>query len=167
MTEDRIAALEQRLQRLEDEREITQLIAAYGPFVDGGAADEVAAMWTEDGVYDVDEIQMTDQEQIRAMVGSSNHQGWIAGGCAHFLGPAHVTLEGDEAVAVTHSLMIVNEGGSFETAPEFVVRRATAHHWELRRTPEGWRTTRRTSRVLDGRVEAPALLVKGARGQRA
>ncbi|MDN5894802.1 MAG: nuclear transport factor 2 family protein, partial [Nocardioides sp.] len=76
-------------------------------------------------------------------------------------------LHGDEAVAVTHSLMIVNQGGDFESTPDFVVRRATAHHWELRRTQDGWRTTRRTSRVLDGRAEAPELLVKGALGKQA
>jgi hypothetical protein len=38
MTEDRIAALERRLQRLEDERDITRLIASYGPLVDAGDA---------------------------------------------------------------------------------------------------------------------------------
>lgn len=108
---------------------------------------------------------MTGRDEIRAMVRSKNHQGWINGGCAHFLGPAKVTVDGDEAIAVCHSLMIVNRGGAFEEAPEFVVRRATAHHLELTRTPEGWRVAKRTSRVLDGRDEAPALLVKGATGQ--
>lgn len=164
MSEDRLAALEQRLAHLEDVQAITDLLAAYGPLVDSGSADEVAALWTEDGVYDVDEIKMTGQDQIRAMVHSKNHQGWIAGGCAHFLGPARIHVTGDEAVAVCHSLMIVNQGGDFEKNPEFVVRRATAHHFELRRTPTGWATSRRTSRVLDGRNEAPALLFKGATG---
>lgn len=165
MSEDRLAALEQRLQLLEDTHEITQLVAAYGPLVDGGEPDLVAELWTDDGVYDVDEITMTGRDEIRAMVRSKNHQGWIKGGCAHFLGPAKVTVDGDEAVAVCHSLMIVNRGGAFEEAPEFVVRRATAHHLELTRTDEGWRVAKRTSRVLDGREEAPALLVKGATGQ--
>lgn len=163
--EDRLAALERRLRDLEDQHEIAQLVAAYGPLVDGGEPDLVADLWTEDGIYDVDEITMTGRDEIRAMVRSTNHQGWIKGGCAHFLGPVKVTVSGDDAVAVCHSLMVINRGGSFEEAPEFVVRRATAHHIELTRTAEGWRVTQRTSRVLDGREEAPALLVRGATGR--
>lgn len=156
----RLEALEGRLRHLEDEREILHLITGYGPLVDAGASDEVAALWTEDGVYDVDEVYLGSQEDIRAMVRSSGHQGWIRGGCAHFVGPARVTIDGDEAVAICHSLMVVN------TEDGFVVRRATANHWQLRRTPEGWRATIRTSRVLDGRTESPALLEAGALGRR-
>ncbi|HEY9564190.1 MAG TPA: nuclear transport factor 2 family protein [Nocardioides sp.] len=166
-TEERLAALEQRLRDLEDREAIAELIAAYGPFVDGGAADDVAAQWTEDGIYDVDEITMHGRDQLRAMVRSRNHQGWIKGGCAHFLGPVKVTLVGDEAIAVCHSLMVVNNGGSFEEAPNFVVRRATAHHFELVRADGVWLVAKRTSRVLDGRAESPELLVKGARGEKA
>lgn len=157
---DRIEALERRLRRLEDEREIRHLITGYGPLVDAGAADEVAALWTEDGVYDVDEVHLGSQDAIRAMVESPGHQHWITDGCAHFVGPARITVDGDEAVAVCHSLMVVNTDDGFR------VRRATANHWQLRRTPEGWRATVRTSRVLDGRPESPALLAAGARGER-
>ncbi len=159
-TTDRLAALERRLQALEDEREITRLVTAYGPLVDAGAADEVAALWTEDGVYDVDEAFLDGGDAIRAMVTSTGHQKWIERGCAHVLGPAHVTLDGDEAVAVCHSLMVVHGEQGFR------VRRATANHVQLRRTPAGWRVTVRTSRVLDGRPESPALLGAGARGER-
>lgn len=163
--DDRIAALEDRLGRLEDELAITRLISSYGPLVDGGEADAVAGLWTEDGVYDVDEGHMAGRDQLAGMVRSRAHRGWISGGCAHFLGPAHVTLHGDSAVAVCHSLMVVNDGGEFGTDAAFGVRRATAHHFELVRTEEGWRVARRTSRVLDGRLEAPALLVRGVTGQ--
>ena len=163
MTSDvtaRIEALENRLRWLEDEREIRHLVTGYGPFVDAGAADEVAALWTEDGVYDVDEVHLGDQDAIRAMVESRGHRRWIADGCAHFVGPARITIDGVEAVAVCHSLMVVNSDDGFR------VRRATANHWQLRRTPAGWRVTVRTSRVLDGRDESPALLAAGARGER-
>ena len=164
-TEARMAALEERLHRLEDELAVTRLIASYGPLVDGGEADAVADLWTEDGVYDVDEGYMSGREQLAAMVRSRAHQGWISGGCAHFLGPAHVTLHGDTAVAVCHSLMVVNAGGEFGDDAAFGVRRATAHHFDLVRTEQGWRVARRTSRVLDGRHEAPALLVRGVGGR--
>ncbi|MFA1538496.1 nuclear transport factor 2 family protein [Actinomadura monticuli] len=149
--ESRLAALEERLRTLEDEREITRLILSYGPLVDSGCAADVAALWEPDGVYDVDEILMTGQAEIDAMVRSANHQRWIAGGCAHFVGPPHVTVDGDEATAVGYTLMIVNRDG-------FALRRATANHWHLRRTGDGWRAVTRTNRVLDGREESPDLL---------
>src|SRR4051794_18153377 len=157
--EDRIAELESRLRRLEDERDIAQLIAAYGPLVDAGAATEVADLWTHDGAYDVGETYLEGHEQLAAMVLSRPHQSWIERGCAHFLGPARVTVDGDTAIAVCHSLMVVRED------ERFVVRRATANHWALVRTDEGWRVSRRTNRVLDGRTESPALLAAGALGR--
>lgn len=156
--DDRIAQLEARLQRLEDERAIAQLIASYGPLVDAGAAEEVAALWEATGIYDVDEVYLDGHDQLVAMVSNPPHQDWIAGGCAHVVGPAHVVVTGDAAVAVCHSLMVVREDG------RFVVRRATANHWELSRTSAGWRATRRTNRVLDGRSESPQLLLQGVRG---
>lgn len=158
-TSGRLAALEQRLQALEDEREIIALLSTYGALADSGRAEEVAAIWEPDGVYDNDEISMVGREQLVAMISSGRHQQWIRGGCAHFNGPPAVTVDGDTAVAVTHSLMVVHQDG------QFVVRRATANHWQLRRGPQGWRATVRTGRLLDGRPESPALLAAGALGQ--
>ncbi|WP_030169841.1 nuclear transport factor 2 family protein [Spirillospora albida] len=149
---DRLAALESRVRALEDERAITRLILSYGPLVDSGRAAEVAALWSEDGVYDVDEIMMTGRPEIEAMVRSTPHQRWIAGGCAHVVGPPHVTVTGDTATAVGYTMMIVN------TPDGFTLRRATANHWTLARTESGWTATNRTNRVLDGREESPDLL---------
>lgn len=155
---DRVAQLEARLQLLEDERDIAQLIAAYGPLVDSGDAEAVADLWEVSGVYDVDEVYLEGHDQLTAMVNSRGHQQFIGDGCAHFLGPAKITIQGDTAIAICHSLMVVRRDG------EFIVRRATANHWELRRTDAGWRATTRTSRVLDGRTESPQLLNRGVHG---
>lgn len=149
--EERLAALESRVQLLEDEAEVRRVVAAYGPLVDAGDAEGTAALWAQDGVYDVDELVMRSAADVEAMVRSRHHQDFIAGGCAHVIGPVHVALHGDEAVAVCHSLMVVSDGG------RFVVRRATANVWRLQRGPAGWRVADRTSRVLDGRPEAPEL----------
>lgn len=159
--EERIARLERRLARLEDEAAITALILSYGPLVDSGSADAVAGLWEPDGVYDVDELLMTGQDEVAAMVRSPAHRRWIRDGCAHVVGAPLVRLQGedaDEAVAVCYSLMVVRDP---DTAA-FTVRRATANHWRLRRGAEGWRVTVRTNRVLDGRSESPALLASGA-----
>lgn len=152
MTDDRIAALEARLQLLEDQQAISQLVASYGPLVDAGEAERVAALWTEDGVYDVEEYYMGNPAEIEAMVRSDAHQGLIGAGCSHFLGPAHVTVDGDSAVAVCESVLLVRHKGRVFPA------RIGVNHWELTRTPDGWRTTRRTTRGLDGSAETRALL---------
>ncbi|MEU8627780.1 nuclear transport factor 2 family protein [Streptomyces sp. NPDC048669] len=159
MSGDRLAAVEARLAALEDERDIARAMASYGPLVDGGEADGVAALWAPDGVYDIDEIFLAGRERIREMVRSPAHQGWIRQGCAHVVGPPHITVAGDEAVAVCHSLMVVHEAG------RYIVRRATANHWRLRRTECGWQVVTRTNRILDGRPESPGLLARGVRGE--
>jgi uncharacterized protein (TIGR02246 family) len=153
-----LARLEARVARLEDEAAITSLILSYGPLVDSGEADAVAALWEEDGIYDVDELLMTGREEIAAMVRSERHQHWIGLGCAHVVGAPRVRVDGDTAVAVCYTTMIVRD----PDGAEFTLRRATANHWELRRGSAGWRVARRTNRVLDGRAESPALLARGA-----
>ncbi|MEU1998114.1 nuclear transport factor 2 family protein [Nocardia gamkensis] len=152
MDDARLTRLEQRVRRLEDELEVTRLIASYGPFVDTGAADAVAALWTEDAEYDVAGWHMRSRADVHAMVRSDAHQSLIATGCSHFLGPAHVVIDGDNAVAVCESLLIRHQDGVFR------VRRAGANRFELARTPHGWRIVRRTTRALDGDPEAHRLL---------
>lgn len=149
---DRILALEARLQRLEDEQAIARLVASYGPLVDAGEAERVADLWTDDGVYDVEGWFMDGRAAIEAMVRSDAHQGLIGAGSCHFLGPAHVSVNGDHAVAVCPSVLFARRDG------RPAVARIGANRFELVRTPDGWRTTRRTTRGLDGSPEARGLL---------
>jgi uncharacterized protein (TIGR02246 family) len=149
-----------RLRRLEDDRDIRQLIASYGPAVDAGDADAAARLWSSDGVYDVDGWRMEGRADIHAMVRSAAHQNLVAKGCCHFLGPCVVTVTGDEAVAVCESLVLIRDGDGYR------VWRSTAHHFVLRRNDEQWEITTRTSRVLDGNPDARVLLTKGLAGSR-
>ena len=56
---DRLA---DRVRALEDNIEITQLAAQYGPAVDSGSGKAAAALWTEDGVFDaVPHLRMLQQ----------------------------------------------------------------------------------------------------------
>lgn len=156
MTEDRLAALERRLARVEDELAISRLIGSYGPLVDAGDADAVAALWAENGTYDVEGWEMRSRADVHAMVLSPQHQGLIAAGCTHFLGPVVVTLDGDRAVAVCESVLLVHHKERFHVA------RAGANHFELVRSANGWEILHRTTRALDGDGAARDLLV-GAR----
>ncbi len=155
---DELAA---RLRQLEDDRDIRQLIASYGPAVDAGDPDAAARLWAADGVYDVDGWRMESRADVHAMISSSAHQKLVAKGCCHFLGPCVVTLAGDSAVAVCESLVLVRDGPDTEA---YRVWRATAHHFALRRIDDRWQITARTSRVLNGNLEAHAVLTRGLSG---
>ncbi|HET6153893.1 MAG TPA: nuclear transport factor 2 family protein [Marmoricola sp.] len=152
MTEDRLAALEARLARIEDELAITRLIGCYGPLVDAADADAVASLWAEEGTYDVEGWEMRSRADVHAMVLSPQHQGLVAAGCTHFLGPVVVTTEGDDAVAVCESVLVVHHQDRFHVA------RAGANRFELVRSGAGWEILHRTTRALDGDVSARDLL---------
>ena len=47
-----VAQLVSRVRTLEDQLEIMQLVAQYGPAVDSGAGDAAAGLWTDDGRFD-------------------------------------------------------------------------------------------------------------------
>ncbi|MEN3220502.1 nuclear transport factor 2 family protein [Mycolicibacterium porcinum] len=148
-----------RLQRLEDELAITKLLASYGPSVDAGNADRAAALWSNDGTYDVEDWLMTGRRGVHDMVSSAGHQDLVANGCCHFLGPAVVTVSGDSAVAVCESLVLLSDGES-----GYRVWRATANHFVLERLDGRWQITTRTSRLLNGNPYAHALLNLGLAG---
>lgn len=153
---DRLADIERRLTQLEDERDIARLIASYGPLIDAGDAERAAALWTEDGSYDVGDWLMNSRDEVADMVRSDAHQGLIARGCCHFFGPPVVTVDGDDAVAVCESTLLVRrESGGYAVA------RAGLHLLRLRRESDGWRIVSRTARGLDGTPAARALIADG------
>ncbi|MEU4014695.1 nuclear transport factor 2 family protein [Microbacterium sp. NPDC028030] len=144
-------ALERRLRALEDRAEIAELIARYGPAADAGDADAVAALWAPDGTYQFDETVL-DAEGIRSLVTIPTHREYMRRGCAHIVSAPRIDIDGDRAVAVTHSVVMLREG------ERWVGERVSANRWELLRTGEGWRVHRRRNRLLDGDAAARELL---------
>lgn len=161
MNDDRLDRLERRLQRLEDEHAIQQLIASYGPLVDSGESGAAAALWAIDGTYDVEDFQMRGRNAVRAMVNSNTHQGLIARGSAHFLGPAVVRVNGDHAVALCESVLFVRRDNADNT---YVAARAAANHFRLRRVEGRWQIVARTTNLLDGSQTTRRLLSEGVLG---
>jgi SnoaL-like domain len=159
VSDERLADLERRLQRIDDERAIERLIASYGPLVDAGEADAVSRLWATDGTYDVEGWPMRSRADVAAMVRSDAHQGLIGRGACHFLGPAVVTVDGDDAVAVCESVLVIHRGEGF------VVWRAGANHFRLQRIEGRWQIVERTTRTLDGKAEARDLLSAGVSGR--
>lgn len=147
------ASLEARLRILEDKEAIRDLIAHYGPLVDSGDSDRVAALWTEDGSYSVG--GMTDAQgraAIAGLVESDLHRQLMRAGCAHLLGPVAIELQDDFAIARGHSVVFRHTDAGFE------VWRVSANRWELERGEQGWQVRRRVNAPLDGSEAACALL---------
>ena len=87
------------------------------------------------------------------MVRSDAHQGLIAKGCCHFFGPPVIDVDGDDAVAVCESVLLVRrESGGY------AVLRAGVHEVRLQRTGAGWEITRRTARQFDGQAAAREII---------
>ena len=161
MTDDVVSALDARLRRIEDERAIERMIASYGPLVDAGEAAATADLWALEGTYDVEGWPMRSRDDIAAMVRSDAHQSLITRGCCHFLGTVVATVDGDEAVAVCESALIV------KAVKGFHVWRAGANHFRLQRRDGRWQIVHRTTRALDGGTEARRLLADGVAGRHA
>ena len=156
-----VAALEDRLRRLEDHLEITQLVAQYGPAVDSGSAEAAAALWSADGRFDaVGAIGMRGRDEIAGMVRGRGHQDLIRNGCGHVLTVPHVVVDGDEARGRSYALNIRWDA----EAERFWVARVSANTWRWVRTPAGWRVADRVNANLDGTPEHRQMLAPEGAG---
>ena len=105
------------------------------------------------------------QRSIAAVVKTPEHQAAIAGGLCHFAGLPRVALDGDTAVATSYLQIITpdrqaapRELSGHGTSTGYRIHRVGANRWELKRSKDGWKVTRRTLRPLDGSDDARALL---------
>ena len=150
----RLLALEARLVALEDREAIRNLVAGYGPLADSGAAEDVARMWAEDGVYAVGGFgEHRGRASIAGLITAGHHRGMMEQGCAHVLSPLHIHVDGARAVAIGYSCVFLRGEQAFE------VYRVSANRWELAKTDAGWQVLRRSNRLLDGDEAARLLLV--------
>ena len=154
--EDRLAALEARVQMLEDQLAVQQLLNRWGPAVDTGDSAAAAALWTDDGVLQSEISYLDGPAGVAAMVESDGQQALIDQGCAHVQAFPLITVDGDRATATGYSRVYLHqEDGSY------AVWRVSANRWEFTRTSDGWRASRRTNHVIDGGPEARDLLRGG------
>jgi ketosteroid isomerase-like protein len=156
--DDRLAVLEERVRLLEDQLAIQRLINTWGPAVDTGRSREAAGIWTEDGILQSDVSLLEGPSAVAAMVEGEGQQELIRQGCAHVQAFPLVRVDGDSATATSYSHVYRHtpDGGH-------EVWRVSANRWEFRRTPSGWRVTRRVVQVIDGGPKARELL-SGALG---
>jgi hypothetical protein len=133
------------LQELSDRQEIVDLITRYTRAVDTRSWDELDEVFTEDAVLDYSPVG--GPADVPAVV-----KPWIAQGLAgferyqHIIGQVSIELSGDEARATayfTNPMVSVNPDGS-----EGLWEVGGYYRHELRRTAEGWRSTRMLDDVV-------------------
>jgi hypothetical protein len=154
--EQRLQALERRVNLLEDQIAIYQLMASYGPAADSGSTQRAIALWAEDGVYDLHSRIMVGRAAIAEELEGAWHQGLIAQGSGHIVSMPQIVIDGDTAVATCHSRLYRREGDAYR------VISLSANRWEFARGEAGWQVTRRVSRRLDGSDASHALLAQGS-----
>lgn len=165
--EARLAALEVRVRELEDHEAINQLLASYGPSVDSGSAEATAALWVEDGVFDVvgssetvGNFTMNGRGDIAGMVNGEGHQSLITNGCGHVLTAPRIRVDGDNATAWNYAFNVRWD----EPNERFWVARLSANEWQCARRGDGWRVVQRTNVNLDGSEAARGLLRRSTVG---
>jgi ketosteroid isomerase-like protein len=146
--------IEERLQQLEDQDAIRQIVSAYSYSVDGCNAESVGALYVEDGVYAVGDMDpFVGRDRVAAITADKGHRALVAGGCAHVSLPPFIAIEGDLAVATCHTMVARNGDDGFW------IWRLSASRLELVREADGeWRIEKRSNWLLDGNPAAPEML---------
>lgn len=157
--EERIAALETRLQKAEDHLEILNLLNTYGPLVDSATAQPAGKLWVEGGGYnftkpDGGAQRLAAPDEIADMYAWPGHVDLVNTGCAHLTGTPKISVRGDAAQAVGYSFVVLREDD------RWFLWRAAVNHWTLRRTSDGWRIVERFNRALNGSPESHETMRK-------
>ena len=145
------ADLAARVRRLEDERQILQLIDLHGMLSDAGPAEGFAELYAEDCVVDLGRVLKPDVETIvegrdRLLEDVYFEPGHRAaeGRTQHLRsGPQIIQVAGEEAQAVTYAMtsLLQSDGSAQILVSGF-------NFWAFRREAGRWRITRRTHRKL-------------------
>jgi ketosteroid isomerase-like protein len=151
-----VAVLAARIQRLEDEREITRVLTRYGFAVDVGDADACAALYTDDTVIDLGPASRFEGAAgARQLVLDERHQA-IVGRCAHTMGPFVVDVDGDRATATGYVRVYVSDPDMRHPR----LWRIGTTELGLVRSGATWRIATRVSRSL-GAADGAELLRSG------
>lgn len=157
MSTNELAAITKRLQAMEDQIAIYQLVCGYGYAVDGCNTEVVGSLYAEDGVYSVSDqgYDFVGRDRIANITKDSGHLSLVGGGCAHMSSLPYVVIDGDRATATCHTMVVTKAEKGFH------VLRLSASRLELSRKPEGgWQINSRKNFVQNGSPDGPALLAR-------
>ena len=152
--EDRLNALEHRLQDVESQLELYQAVSTYGPAVDSLSLDLAASLWTEDGVYDIgdERFDMAGHADILDTLNADYHQDLVAKGCAHTMSLPLIAIKDDKAIGLGYHRLYTHQDAGFG------LHRLSISRWDWVKASGRWVATRRTHRLLDGSPEGRELI---------
>jgi hypothetical protein len=163
------STLEDRLRAVEDHLEILNLLAGSPFSSDIPSASFWEAMYGERAVMDRGDglEQIVGRDAVISILHSPEHTAAVASGMAHVAAPPHIRIDADRAVATGYLQIIVPNPvgpevglGQYPPARGLLVWRLTANRWELERTDQGWRVTKRSIRAVPT-PDASTLLHRG------
>jgi hypothetical protein len=153
-----LAEMDRRLRLVEDKLAILQVVAGYGPSVDGGASTEAGSLWTIDSWYDTDASPAAAVPHGRAGIeGAAQRFLDDPVGLAHISHMPMIKVDGDRATVVNHSNTFEQDGDGYR------IGRVSANRWDLVRIDGTWQIEHRVNRLLDGTRVAKDLLAEGVR----
>ena len=152
--EDRLHALECRLERVESQLELYQALSTYGPAVDSLSLDLAASLWTHDGVYDIgdERFDMAGHADILDTLNADYHKDLVAKGCAHTMSLPLIAIKEQQAIGLGYHRLYTHEDTGFG------LHRLSVSRWDWVKESGRWVATRRTHRLLDGSPEARELI---------
>lgn len=153
-------SIEERIDRVEAELAIRNVIARYGMAADCSDIETALSCHTEDAIYVVSnpnagrgdasgDLELKGHKAISDMLSSEMHQSLLPK-CAHTVGPLEVKLTEGTADVLGYSRVYHDQK----------LMRLAINHWTMVAQTDGWKIARRESRVMDGPA-AQDLLKKG------
>lgn len=160
---DELARLRDRLQLLEDDREIREVVADYAFYADSGQHDEWVDVFTDDGAVVLvggeatgtypDVARWSGREELRAFIDDPQVHMTIEGRCMHLTtGNLRTRVDGDSAVAETYYVVLVRTGDTIAVTNGGFTR------LRLRRVDGRWRISERLRHQIG---TDPAVLRQG------
>jgi hypothetical protein len=130
----RITELEARLQRMEDDRAIRELLARYGFNADMGRSDAYVSLYREDGAIDVSGTQRWEgHAALMDFITDPAGHGGMVGRCLHVQGNNLVTyIDGETAIARSYSIVLMREEEGYH------VLTCNANRWRLDKIDGVW-----------------------------
>jgi uncharacterized protein (TIGR02246 family) len=152
--EARIRKLEARVQELEDERAIRELLARYGYNADACRDDAYVALFTEDGVmnlttagYGPDVKRWEGRKALKEFITdpTGHHLPGFYGNAMHMQGNNVVSyIKGETAVVNSYSVVLQADGG------EVKLFSAGNNEWLLEKVDGNWLFKERCRRQIGG-----------------
>ncbi len=146
-----------RILHLEDQLEILQLLA--GSSISSDVASEMywKNMFTEDAIFDRGKGKIDSSKvEILKIINDPAQKTAISFGMTHLPLLPLVTIKGDFANATGYLLTIIPDSTAAHVklpgkgvSPGFSIYQLTLNRWDMKRTPMGWRVSKRTVRSIN------------------